>query len=129
MGEGSDGRKVVKRGRGRVCEYEVSKYNAWALSHILPPPSLHTHILTPPTHLPQDAETDLAVLIQIGIESHHPCASCHEPYTRGHEGVSWGETDNEVEESALIGRVKGTCDYHVQLCVYVCVFFFLCVCV
>ena len=92
------------------------------------PPSFHTHILTPPTHLPQDAETDLAVLIQIGIESHHPCASCHEPYTRGHEGVSWGETDNEVEESALIGRVKGTCDYHVQLCVYVCVFF-LCVCV
>ena len=77
-----------------------------------PPPSL----LSPPqthTHLPQDAETDLAVLIQVGVKPHSPSASGHEPHTRGYKGVGWGETNNKVKESALIRGVKWTCDYHV----------------
>ena len=80
-----------------------------ALPHIL-------SLLSPPQthmHLPQDAQTDLAVLIQVGVKPHSPSASGHEPHTRGHEGVGWRETNNKVEESALIRRVEGTCDYHV----------------
>lgn len=65
------------------------------------------------THLPQDAETDLAVLIQVRVKPHSPSASGHEPHTRGHEGVGWRETNNEVKESTLIRGVKGACDYHV----------------
>ena len=81
----------------------------------------HTHTS------PQDAEADLAILIEVRVESHHPTPCGHELHAGRDQGVGRGESNDEVEESTFVGSVKWTSDYYMQLwcsgreCVFVCI--------
>ena len=66
-------------------------------------------------HIPQYAQTHFAVFVQIGVESDLVIACRHEFHTWCSDWIIWRTAYNEVEVSALIGRVKWSRDQSVDL--------------
>lgn len=65
--------------------------------------------------LPENAQADLPVAIEVGIETYSSGTCRHEFYSGGIERIRGGETDRKVEETSFVWSVKGTCDESMEL--------------
>lgn len=65
--------------------------------------------------LPQDAEADLAVAVEVGVEA-HSVVTCGDELDSGWvDGVVGGTAEQEEEETTLVWCVKWPCDQGVNL--------------
>ena len=69
---------------------------------------MHKHTHTSP----QDAEADFAILVEVGVEPHHPTPRGHELHTGRDKRIGGRESNDEVEEPTLIRGVEWTSDHY-----------------
>lgn len=59
--------------------------------------------------IPQYAEADFPIFVQIWIKSDLVIPCCHELYPRCSDWIIWWTANHKVEESSLIWSIKWSC--------------------
>ena len=60
--------------------------------------------------IPENAEADLAILVEVRVEADSPSACRHEAHSRWADWVVRGAPNQEVEKPTFIGRIERACD-------------------